>query len=214
MTEVTDVWELPFKPNGLQAMPDGLWVLEEVAGGQTDDHVYKLSYDDGSMLDMVPIGLGHAGGMTVGGGYTWVASDYQIYKLDREGNILQRQISPGGLGAHGLEWIDENNMWVVDPGRFTVDLVDPATMAIKRSVPTPVGKKAHDMFIGDGAIWQGITRPDYGGGEIYKIDIEDGTVLDHIHIPEPEVHGLAGYDGRLWFCCTTTNRVCTVPMPS
>lgn len=214
MTEVTDVWKLPFKPNGLQATPDGLWVMGQSGGTFMDDHAYKLSYNDGSVLDKVPTGLSHAGGLTVGSGYVWVAADYEIFKLDRDGNILQRHISPGGRGAHGIEWIDEDNMWVVDPGKFRVDLVDPATMEIKRSVPTPVGKKAHGMFIGDGVIWQGVTRKDFGGGEIYQIDIDDGTIMHRIDISDPEIHGLAGHDGRIWFCCARTNRVCTIPMPS
>ena len=214
MTEVRDMWTAPFRPNGLQADPDGLWVMAQSGGELTDNHVYKLSYEDGSVLEKVPTGLGHAGGVTVGGGHVWVAADYEIFKLDYDGNILERHVSPGGRGVHGMEWVDKDNMWLVDPGKYRVDLVDPATMEIKRSVPTPVGKKAHGMFIGDGVIWQGVTRKDLGGGELYQIDIEDGTVLDRIDIPAPEVHGLAGHEGRIWFCCAKTHRVCSVPMPS
>ena len=42
MTEVRDMWSTPFRPNGLQAAPDGLWVMAQSGGGMTDNHVYKL----------------------------------------------------------------------------------------------------------------------------------------------------------------------------
>ena len=135
MTEVRDMWRTPFRPNGLQATPDGLWVMAQSGGDLTDNHAYKLSYEDGSVMEKVPTGLGHAGGITVGVGNVWVAADADLIELDFQGNILGRHLAPGGRGAHGLDWVDENNMWVVDPGAFRVDLVDPTTMEIKCSVP-------------------------------------------------------------------------------
>ncbi len=35
-------------------------------------------------------------------------------------------------------------------------------------------------------------------------------VLDEIHVPDPEVHGLTMHDGDLMFCCAETRRVCRV----
>jgi streptogramin lyase len=186
--------------------------MAQSGGDMTDNHAYKLSYEDGSVMMKVPTGLGHAGGITVGGGNVWVAADYDLTRLDLQGNILDTRMAPGGRGAHGLHWVDEHNMWIVDPGAFKVDLVDPDTMEIKRSVPTPIGKKAHGMFVHEGYLWQGVTRKDLGGGEIYQIDMESGEVLRRIDIPEPEVHGLAHHEGLIWLCCAKSNRVCTVPM--
>ena len=214
MTKVHNMWSTPFRPNGLHATPDGLWVMAQSGGDMTDNHAYKLNYEDGSVIKKVPTGLSHAGGITVSGENVWVAADADLIKLDFNGNILVRYLAPGGRGAHGLDWVDENNMWIVDPGAFKVDLVDPATMKIKRSVRTPVGKKAHGMFVHEGYVWQGVTRKDLGGGEIYQIDMETGEVLRRIDIPEPEIHGLAHHNGNIWFCCAKSNRVCTVPMAS
>ena len=212
MTEVRDMWKTPFRPNGLHADPDGLWVIAQSGGDITDDHAYKLRYEDGSVMEKVPTGLAHAGGITVGGDNVWVTADHDMTKFDMQGNARETHMAPGGRGAHGLHWVDENNMWIVDPGTFRVDLVDPATMEIKRSIPTPVGKKAHGMFVHDGYLWQGVTRKDLGGGEIYQIDMETGEVLRRIDIPEPEIHGLATHDGDIWMCCAKSFRVCTVPM--
>ena len=90
MTEVRDMWSTPFRPNGLQAAPDGLWVMAQSGGGMTDNHVYKLRYEDGSVIEKVPTGLDHAGGVTVGNGKVWVAADADLIKLDLQGNILNR----------------------------------------------------------------------------------------------------------------------------
>ena len=212
MTEIRDMWHTPFRPNGLQAASDGLWVMAQSGGGMTDNNAYKLSYDDGSVIKKVTTGLDHAGWVTVGNGNVWVAADADLIQLDFQGNILNRYLAPGGRGAHGLDWVDEHNMWVVDPGAFKVDLVDPNTMEIKRSVRTPVGKKAHGMFVHKGYVWQGITRQDLGGGEIYQIDMETDEVLRRIDITEPEIHGLAYHNGNIWLCCAKSHRVCTIPI--
>lgn len=214
MTEVRDMWMAPCKPNGLQAAPDGLWVMAQSSRDQTDTHAYKLRYEDGSVIQKVPTGLGHAGGISEGGGHLWVTADSLLVKLDYAGNTVGRYMAPGGAGNHGVEWVDDHNMWTSDPLNFKVHLLDPTTMAVKRSVGYPVGKKGHGMFVHGGSIWQGITRKDIHGGEIYQIDADDGTVLRHIDIPDPEIHGFTQHHGLIWFCCARTHRVCTVPLPS
>jgi outer membrane protein assembly factor BamB len=212
MAEICERWTAPFRPNGLQAASDGLWVIAQSGGVDTDTHLYKLSYEDGSVIEKVPTDLEHAGGVTVGGGFLWVTAGFDLFKLDRDGATVESYLTPGGGGAHGVEWIDDNGMWIVQPRAF-VHLVDPASMDVIRSVPTPPGKKTHGMFFLDGALWCGVTRKDTGGGELYKIDAETGEVLHRIDIPEPEVHGMTQHDGNIWFCCARTHRVCTVPLP-
>ena len=46
--------------------------------------------------------------------------------------------------------------------------------------------------------------------KIHKLDLDDGTVLDEIDVPAPEVHGMTVYGGRIWFACAVTRRICTV----
>ena len=214
MSQVKDMWIAPTRPNGLQAASDGLWLMAQSGAGLTDNHAYRLSYEDGSVIQKVPTGLDHAGGITVGGGYLWVTADYDLVQIDFRGNEISRKMSPGGRGAHGIEWVDEHNIWIVDPGGFRVDLIDPSTMEVKYSVPTPVGKKAHGMALYDGTIWQGVTRKDTGGGELYQIDIETAEIVNRIDVPWPEIHGVTQHHGRIWFCCAKTHRVCTVTIPS
>ena len=82
MATVTDRWitQGP-QPNGLQSSEDGLWVMD-----QTDNHLYKLSYDDGSVLARLPAEAEHSSGVTEGGGYLWVASTFTCKPESTEGH--------------------------------------------------------------------------------------------------------------------------------
>ena len=126
MTEITDRWVTPGpQPNGIQAAEDGLWVID-----QSDNHLYKLAYHDGSVLARLPTETDRSSGVTEGGGYVWVASTYtaRIYKLNGDGTTVEHYDTPGAgvvesgdparthvTGAHGLEWLDKSNMWIAVP---------------------------------------------------------------------------------------------------
>ena len=221
MAQMEDRWVTPGpQPNGLQAVSDGLWVID-----QTDNYVYKLSYDDGSIIEKLPTETEHSSGITEGGGHVWVASTYscEIFKLDSKGGTVAKYDTPGKgvvsfakdtatartTGAHGLEWIDDENMWVAVPPAQKVFLMDPRTMTVKREIPSPDGRP-HGMFINDGDMW----LADTGLGKLHKLDPASGEVLDAIDIPAPEVHGMTLHEGNIWFCCAATRRVCTVPLPA
>ena len=60
MPDVRQMWTVPFRPNGLQASPDGLWVMAQAVKSigedtntYTDTHAYLLSYSDGSVIHKV-----------------------------------------------------------------------------------------------------------------------------------------------------------------
>ena len=221
MSEIHDMWITPGpQPNGLQATPDGLWVIDQV-----DNHLYKLSYDDGSVIEKVPTETEHSSGVTVGGGYLWVASTYtcELVQMDHDGSTVERHDTPGKgvvgfakdpanarvTGAHGMEWVDDENMWVAVPPAQRVYLMDPTTMTVKRSIPTP-GIRPHGLFMHEGFIWLADTQD----AKAQKLDPDTGEVLAEIDLPAPEVHGMTLHEGNIWFCCAVTCRVCTVPLPS
>ena len=219
MAEVHDRWMAPGpQPNGLQAASDGLWLIDQV-----DNHLYKLSYDDGSVMVRLATETDRSSGVTVGGGHLWVASTYscEIFKLNDDGSAVERYDTPGkgivgfgdkgrtqATGAHGLEWIDDHNMWAAVPPAQKIFLIDPETMEVKRSIPTP-GNRPHGIFSHGGALWCADTEM----AKIFKLNVDDGSVLKEIEVPDPEVHGMTFHDGNMWFCCATTRRVCTVPLP-
>lgn len=207
------------QPNGLQAADDGLWVID-----QGDNYLYRLDYETGETLEKLETDTMHSSGVTLGGGNIWVASTYstELHKCKMDGTTIARYETPGKgvvafgnpenrrvTGAHGMEWVDEDNMWVAVPPAQRVYLMDPGTMTVKRSIPSP-GKRPHGVFMHQGSMW----LADTAACKVHKLDPETGNVLDEIDVPAPEVHGMTIHDGNLWFCCAVTRRVCTVPLPA
>ena len=86
--------------------------------------------------------------------------------------------------------------------------MDPATMEVKRSIPTP-GSRPHGLFMREGEMWLGDTQM----GKVHRLNPDDGDVLEEIDVPAPEVHGMTLHDDTIWFCCAVTRRVSTVPLP-
>ena len=220
MTVITDRWVAPGpQPNGLQAAEDGLWLID-----QRDNHLYKLAYEDGSVLARLPTETDRSSGVTEGGGHVWVASTYnaRIYKLDGGGTTVDHYDTPGkGIvgfgdpgrthvtGAHGLEWLDDGTMWVAVPPAKRLYLIDAATMQVVRSIPTP-GMRPHGIFVNGGDLWCADTQM----CKIHRLDPASGAVTAEIDVPVPEVHGMTLHEGEIWFCCAETRRVCTVPLPT
>ena len=220
MAEIQDRWKTPGpQPNGLQAADDGLWVID-----QTDNHLYKLNYDDGSVMEKLPTDTEHSSGVTEGGGNLWVASTYstELFKLNYDGSTVAKYDTPGKgvvgfadpanarvTGAHGMEWVDEDNMWVAVPPAKKVFLMDPKTMTVKRSIDTP-DMRPHGLFMHEGNMW----LADTGIGKLHKLNPATGEVLDEIDVPAPEVHGMTLHDGQIWFCCAVSTRVCTISLPA
>jgi streptogramin lyase len=220
MAEIHDMWVHPGpQPNGLQAAADGLWVID-----QGDDHLYKLNYSDGSIIKKLPTETQKSSGVTIGGGYIWVASTYscELFALNMDGTTSSKYDTPGKgvvafardpanapvTGAHGMEWVDNDNMWVAVPPAKKVFLMDPKTMTVKREIPSP-DVRPHGLFMHEGFMW----LADTGLGKIHKLNPENGEVLDEIDVPAPEVHGMTLHNGDIWFCCAETRRVCCVPLP-
>ncbi len=207
------------QPNGLQAADEGLWVID-----QTDNHVYLLDWDDGSVLSKVLTETEHSSGITIGFDNIWVASTFtlKLVQCALDGSTIAKHETPGvGVvafgdtinqrvtGAHGMEWVDDENMWVAVPPAERVFLMDPGTMTVKRSIPSP-GARPHGLFIHNGQMW----LADTGDCKIHRMDPETGEVLDEIDVPDPEVHGMTLRGDRIWFCCAVTRRVCSLELPT
>ena len=198
MAQIEDMWVTPGpQPNGLQATSDGLWVID-----QTDNHLYKLSYTDGSVIEKLPTETVHSSGVTEGGGHLWVASTYscELFKLDFKGGAGHRRPRHGvdrrrqhvGRGAAGPEGLSHGPQ--DDDGEARNSLA-------RRSSPRAV----HARWL----YW----LADTGIGKVHRLDPEDGRVLGEIDVPAPEVHGMTLHKGSIWFCCAATRRVCTVALP-
>ncbi len=205
-------------PNGLQAAPDGLWSIDQHNG-----MVYKQAWKDGAVLFSLQTEADKASGITLGAGAIWLASTYncRILKVDpKTGKTLASYDTPGAgvvawrrddpnavrTGAHGLEWV-RGRMWIATPPSQTVYQVDPTTMKVLKSFPTP-GGRPHGLAWVDGYLWLADTTLK----QIHRLDPRNGKVRETIDVPTPEVHGMTYYQGALWFCDDKTCEVCRIPL--
>ena len=206
------------QPNGLQATDDGLWYID-----QRDNKVYKLDWTTGETLFEAQTSTDHSSGITIGGGYMWIASTYncQIHKLNvNSGETLAVYDTPGKgvvafrdattdprvTGAHGLEWLD-GMLWIAVPPSQMVYVVEPEAWKVINSFRAP-GLRVHGIaFDADGMLW----TADTAAGTVSLLDPKDGRVLDVVRVPGPtEVHGLAIKDDVLWFADAETRDIGTL----
>ena len=201
-------------PNDLQCAPDGLWILDQ----EDPNRVFKVRYQDGSVLKELQTESMHGSGITYGDRALWIGSTgtLKTLKVDPEtGKTLAAFDTPGvGLvhwghpakatGAHGLEWVD-GKYWIAVPPSETIYLVEPNSGKVIRSIPAP-GVRPHGLAWDHGYLWciESIDRA------IYKMDPKDGTLLAKIQLSkdDPEPHGLSLRDGVFWYSDAVTRWVC------
>lgn len=195
------------QPNGLQAAPDGLWIIDQV-----DLKIYKVDWETGDVLFEAQTDTEHSSGITVGGGHVWIASTFelQIAKVDmKTGKTIAKYDSPGvgvaswreGLpgasetGAHGLEWRG-GKIYIASPPSQFVHVVDAETWTEEHAFRTP-GLRNHGLAWQDDKLWVA----DTSAGTVNLLGTADGRVYDVIRVEAPdEVHGMTMYDGVLWYC--------------
>ena len=199
-------------PNGLQAAADGLWCID-----QGDNKLYKLDYETGEILFEAQTDTVHSSGITLGGGYVWIASTYElkIAKLDPvTGESLAKYDSPGAgilapresmedpqvTGSHGLEWHD-NKLYVATPPSQMVHVMDCDTWEEEHCFRA-TGFRVHGLAWADeGMLWVN----DTSAGTVSLIRTSDGRVYDVIRVEAPdEVHGMTIHEGVLWYCDAET----------
>lgn len=196
------------QPNGLQATPEGLWCIDQV-----DNKVYRVDYETGKVQFEAQTDTVHSSGITLGGGFLWIASTYErkIAKLDpATGQTVAKYDSPGSgivawregdpdagpTGAHGLEWRD-GKLYVASPPSQMIHIMDPDTWQELHAFRTP-GLRVHGLAWGrDGRLW----AADTSSGVVSLLGTEDGRIYEVIRVEAPtEVHGLTIHEGVLWYC--------------
>jgi streptogramin lyase len=229
--ETRVLWRTPGpQPNGLQAAPDGLWVIDQV-----DSFVYKLAYEDGAVLFSFPTRAKHASGITLDPfGGIWVSSTFgfEIIRYDhRTGEELAAFPTPENseAGAHALEWRD-GALWVNVPKMAAIYRLDPRDGRIIAKIPAP-GDRPHGMAWGDGYLagsdWEPAASPSTSLPEpdatasaepglwcvetncraVFLLDPTSGVARREVAIDGPEPHGMTIFDGRFWLCDAGTREV-------
>ena len=201
-------------PNDLQCTADGLWILDQ----EDPNKVFKVRYEDGSVIKQLQTESIHGSGITLGNGALWIGSTWTLktLKVDPEtGKTLAAFDTPGAgmvhwgkptrpSGAHGLEWVD-GKYWMAVPPSETIYLIEPETGKVVRSFASP-GIRPHGLAWDQGYLWciESMDRA------IYKMDPKDGTVLAKIQLSkdDPEPHGLSVRNGVFWYCDAASRWVC------
>lgn len=208
----TVLWKTPgAQPNGLQATPEGLWVIDQV----DPNHIYLLSYEGALLRDLGESRARHASGITLDpNGNIWIASTftYEMILFDREtGKEISAFPTPPydrGGGAHGTEW-RFNQLWFNVPKAGRIFVADPRTGAIVRDIPS-YGDRSHGMaWDDDGSLWS----VDTNKRVIFKLDPATGAILDAVGVTGPEPHGMTIWQGKFWLCDAATREIFTVAVP-
>ena len=202
-------------PNGLQAVDDGLWILDQ----EDPNKAHKVSYQDGSVLKEIQTESMHGSGITFGDGALWIASTYGLTTLKVDphtGKTLATFDTPGvgeprwgkprgrKTGAHGLEWVD-GNYWIAVPPPVRVYQIDPSTGEELHSIPAP-GARPHGIAWHEGHLW----CVESNDRAIYKMDPRSGELLAKIQLTaeDPEPHGMTMREGVIWYCDAVSRWIC------
>jgi sugar lactone lactonase YvrE len=206
------LWKTPGKqPNGLQARPEGIWVIDQI----DPNDIYLLSYE-GQELKKIPTRARHSSGITIDpAGNIWVASTftYEVICFDREtGRELAAFPTPPydqSGGAHGTEWRD-GKLWFNVPKVGRIFTMDPASGQILHSIPCH-GDRAHGLAWDpyDASLWS----VDTNKRVIYKLNPWTGQILDAVGCTGPEPHGMTIWEGTFWICDAASQEVLTFPVP-
>ena len=206
------LWKTPGKqPNGLQATPEGIWVIDQI----DPNDIYLLSYE-GKELKKIPTRAKHSSGITIDPqGNIWVAStfSYEMICFDREtGKELAAYPTPPydqSGGPHGTEWRD-GKLWFNVPKTGRIFVMEPSNGQILGSISCH-GDRAHGLAWDpyDAALWS----VDTNKRVIYKLNPWTGQILDAVGCTGPEPHGMTIWEGEFWICDAGSREVCTFPVP-
>ena len=182
------------RPNGLQATPDGLWIIDQSAGSRA----YLVRYADGQVLRSFETDTTRPSGITFDGQALWIGStfSYENVRCDAAtGAVLERRPTPGCTTYAMAD----------DPPPRRSPLAPPpaATPPAASTAPVParLTQEPHLRFQGahgqewrDGKLWTTSTS----ARSIYRIDPQRWVVERVLSTPGPRPHGLA-WEGRyLW----------------
>lgn len=199
-TRKTGKVEIAFKsptprPNGLQATPDGLWIIDQGPGSRAS----LVRFADGSVIRSFETDTVRPSGIGFDGQALWIGStfSYENVRVDAmTGAVLERRPTPG---------CTTYRLTGDPPARRSPLSSPPATPAPVAATTTPpparLTQSPHVRFQGahgqewrDGKLWTTSTS----SRSIYEIDPATWTVLRRLDTPGPRPHGLA-WEGRyLW----------------
>ncbi len=182
------------RPNGLQATPEGLWIIDQGAGSRAS----LVRYSDGQVIKSFDTDTVRPSGITFDGEALWIGStfSYENVRCDATtGAVLERRPTPG---------CTTYTMAGDPPLRRSPLAPPPVAPAVPAATPPPAVRLTqgpHGRFQGahgqewrDGKLWTTSTS----ARSIYRVDPKSWVVEQRLSVPGPRPHGLA-WEGRyLW----------------
>jgi hypothetical protein len=184
------------RPNGLQATPDGLWIIDQGPGSRAS----LVRYADGSVIKSFETDTVRPSGITFDGTAIWIGStfSYENVRCDATtGAVLERRPTPGCTTF----------AMAGDPPARRSPLAPPPAAATPRPAPAAAPapprltqaphlrfQGAHGQEWRDGRLWTTSTS----SRSIYELDAATWTVHRVLTTPGPRPHGLAFHGRFLW----------------
>jgi len=214
MAKVEKLFKSPDRyPNALEAMPDGLWV-----GDQVSERVNKLDWQTGKVMEDFVAQAHNTSGLAVGGGYLWIGCNGagtaaakrafdrpfdrrygEVVKCDmKTGKQVWGYKSPWG-STHGTTYVKETDkLWVLAPTQKLALETDPKDglrmlRMVSLNMDTPHGVNWYG-----GKLWVLAA----GNRVLHKIDADSGKILEIYTIApnDPDPHGMCIKDDYVYYC--------------
>lgn len=199
-------------PNDLEAMPDGLWV-----GDQVSERVNKLDWQTGKVLEDFIAEAHNTSGIAVGGGYLWIGCNGagtaaakrafdrpfdrrygEIVKCDMKGKQVKGYKSPWGA-THGTAYAhDTDKLWVAAPAlKLAMELDPKDDLRILRMVSLDMDTP-HGIEWYEGKVWVLAAA----SRVLQKIDPDSGKILEiyTLAATDPDPHGMCIKDDYAYYC--------------
>jgi streptogramin lyase len=200
-------------PNALEAMPDALWV-----GDQVSERINKLDWKTGKVLEDFVAEAHNTSGLAVGGGYLWIGCNGagtaaskrlfdrpfdrqygEIVKCDmKTGKQVKGYKSPWG-STHGTAYAqDTGKLWVAAPGHNLALELDPKDdLRILRMVSLKMDTP-HGLEWYGGKLWVLAAA----GRVVHKIDPDSSRILEiyTLATTDPDPHGMCIKDDYVYYC--------------
>jgi hypothetical protein len=184
------------RPNGLQATPEGLWIIDQGPGSRAS----LVRYSDGSVIRSFETDTVRPSGITFDGTAIWIGStfSYENVRCDATtGVVLERRPTPGCTTyAMAGDPPPRRSPLAPPPAAAPPRPATPAAPAPPRLTQAPHLRfqGAHGQEWRDGRLWTTSTS----SRSIYELDAATWTVRRVLPTPGPRPHGLA-WEGRyLW----------------
>lgn len=194
-------------PNSLAFDGKDLWL-----SGYNEFHIFKISREDGSIIDSIEINLKEPHGMTFDGTYFYICDAFTdvIQKLDTQGQIISSIPMPTQQPSHcqGLTF-DGSGYWLNDQREPLLSsqhddityIIDEDGLVLNQF--NSIGDVPTGLAFDGTNIWS----IDNGLDELHKIDPNTYRIVETFDTPESIPTGLA-FDGQhLWLVDNGTDLI-------